>query len=105
MGKPEKLIKESRGENIYKLTLSEELFFIIIKCYFLLLLHVIFSIIIWLSRAVSASVRKSGENLSDTLKLLGRGNKEEGWKVFDDVIIQNAQNGLVSFELNEHLER
>ncbi|KAF4790392.1 death domain containing 1 [Turdus rufiventris] len=55
-------------------------------------------------RAVSTSVRKSGDNLSDTLKLLGHGNKEEGWKVFDDVIIQNAQNGLVSFELNEHLE-
>ncbi|KAM6346016.1 LOW QUALITY PROTEIN: death domain-containing protein 1 [Podargus strigoides] len=50
-----------------------------------------------------ASVRKNGENLSDTLKLLGHRNKE-GWKVFDDVIIQNAQNGLVSFELNEHLE-
>ncbi|KFQ21041.1 Death domain-containing protein 1, partial [Mesitornis unicolor] len=55
-------------------------------------------------RAVSASVRKNGENLSDTLKLLGRRNKEEGWKVFDDVTIQNARNGLVSFELNEHLE-
>ncbi|NXV26955.1 DTHD1 protein, partial [Rissa tridactyla] len=56
------------------------------------------------SRAVSASVRKNGENLSDTLKLLGHRNKAEGWKVFDDVIIQNARNGLVSFELNEHLE-
>ncbi|NWW48664.1 DTHD1 protein, partial [Pedionomus torquatus] len=55
-------------------------------------------------RAVSASVRKNGENLSDTLKLLGHRNKEEGWKVFDDVIIQNARNGLVSFELKEHLE-
>uniref|UniRef100_A0A674GE88 Death domain containing 1 n=1 Tax=Taeniopygia guttata TaxID=59729 RepID=A0A674GE88_TAEGU len=55
-------------------------------------------------RAVSTSVRRSGDNLSDTLKLLGHGNKKEGWKVFDDVIIQNAQNGLVSFELNEHLE-
>ncbi|KAM9026468.1 death domain-containing protein 1 [Ara ararauna] len=55
-------------------------------------------------RAVSASVRKNGENLSDTLKLLGYRNKEEGWKVFADIIIQNAQNGLVSFELNEHLE-
>uniref|UniRef100_A0A8C5NKT0 Death domain containing 1 n=1 Tax=Junco hyemalis TaxID=40217 RepID=A0A8C5NKT0_JUNHY len=50
------------------------------------------------------SVRKSVDNLSYTSKLLGRRN-EEGWKVFDDVIIQNAQNGLVSFELNEHLER
>ncbi|KFP68719.1 Death domain-containing protein 1, partial [Cariama cristata] len=55
--------------------------------------------------AVSTSVRKNGENLSDTLKLLGHRNKEEGWKVFDNVIIQNAQNGLVSFELNDHLER
>ncbi|XP_010004460.1 PREDICTED: death domain-containing protein 1 [Chaetura pelagica] len=55
-------------------------------------------------RTVSASVRKSGDNLSDTLKLLGHRNKEEGWKVFDDVIIQNARNGLVSFELMEHLE-
>ncbi|XP_030305807.1 death domain-containing protein 1 [Calypte anna] len=55
-------------------------------------------------RTVSASGRKSGENLSDTLKLLGHRNKEEGWKVFDDVIIHNARNGLVSFELSEHLE-
>ncbi|NWU74862.1 DTHD1 protein, partial [Onychorhynchus coronatus] len=54
--------------------------------------------------AVSTSVRKDGENLSDTLKLLGHRTKEEGWKVFDDVIIQNIWNGLVSFELNEHLE-
>ncbi|KAM9381590.1 LOW QUALITY PROTEIN: death domain-containing protein 1 [Phaethornis superciliosus] len=54
-------------------------------------------------RAVSASVRKSGENLSDILKLLGHRNKQEGWKVFDDVIIHNAPNGLVSFELSEHL--
>ncbi|NXV14094.1 DTHD1 protein, partial [Cepphus grylle] len=56
------------------------------------------------SRAVSASVRKNVENLSDTLKLLGHRNNEEGWKVFDHVIIQNTRNGLVSFELNEHLE-
>ncbi|NWH75676.1 DTHD1 protein, partial [Piaya cayana] len=56
------------------------------------------------TRAVSASVRKNGENSSDILKLLGRRNKEEGWKVLDEVIIQNARNGLVSFELNEHLE-
>ncbi|NXK39415.1 DTHD1 protein, partial [Piprites chloris] len=54
--------------------------------------------------AVTTSVRKDGENLSDTLKFLGCRNKEEGWKVFDDVIIQNVRNGLVSFQLNEHLE-
>ncbi|NXX46496.1 DTHD1 protein, partial [Tricholaema leucomelas] len=56
-------------------------------------------------RALSASVRKNGENLCDTLKLLGHRNKEEGWKVFDDVIIHYVRNGLVSFQLNEHLER
>ncbi|XP_010154975.1 PREDICTED: death domain-containing protein 1 [Eurypyga helias] len=54
--------------------------------------------------AVSTTVRKNGENLSGTLKLLGHRNKEEGWKMFDDVIIQSARNGLVAFELNEHLE-
>ncbi|NXF88914.1 DTHD1 protein, partial [Eubucco bourcierii] len=56
-------------------------------------------------RALSASVQKNREKLSDTLKLLGHRNKEEGWKVFDDVIIQYVRNGLVSFQLNEHLER
>ncbi|XP_040411382.1 death domain-containing protein 1 [Cygnus olor] len=55
-------------------------------------------------RATSASVRKNGENLSDSLKLLGHRNKEREWMVFDDINIQNARNGLVSFELNEHLE-
>ncbi|XP_062430499.1 LOW QUALITY PROTEIN: death domain-containing protein 1 [Rhea pennata] len=54
--------------------------------------------------AVSASMRKNGEFQSETLKLLGHRKKEEEWIVFDDVIIQNARNGLVSFELNEHLE-
>ncbi|RLW09198.1 hypothetical protein DV515_00002876 [Chloebia gouldiae] len=56
-------------------------------------------------QAVSTSVRRTGDNLSDTLKLLGHVNKKEGWKVFDEIIIQNTQNGLVYFELNEHLER
>ncbi|XP_068797159.1 death domain-containing protein 1 [Struthio camelus] len=55
-------------------------------------------------RAVTASMRKNGENFSETLKLLGHRKKEEEWIVFDDVIFQNARNGLVSFELNEHLE-
>ncbi|XP_068535412.1 death domain-containing protein 1 [Anas acuta] len=55
-------------------------------------------------RATSASVRKNGENLSDSLKLLGHRYKEREWMVFDDINIQNARNGLVSFELNEHLE-
>ncbi|NXC51037.1 DTHD1 protein, partial [Penelope pileata] len=54
-------------------------------------------------RVMSAPLRKNGENLSDTLKILGHRNKEE-WMVFDDITIQNARNGLVSFKLNEHLE-
>ncbi|XP_072190191.1 death domain-containing protein 1 [Excalfactoria chinensis] len=54
-------------------------------------------------RTKSSSLRKNGESLSDTFKLLGHRNKDE-WTVFDNIIIQNAQNGLVSFELNEHLE-
>ncbi|NXO03059.1 DTHD1 protein, partial [Rhinopomastus cyanomelas] len=56
------------------------------------------------ARAASALVRKSGESLSDALKLLGQRNKEEGWKVFDNVVIQTVRKGLVSFELREHLE-
>eukprot|EP00076_Gallus_gallus_P020502 XP_015141174.1 death domain-containing protein 1 [Gallus gallus] len=70
-----------------------------LQCSFSFILIVIIS---WLFRAMS-SLRKNGENLSDTFKLLGHRNKDE-WMVFDDIIIQNAQNGLVSFELNEHLE-
>lgn len=84
---------ESRGTNTSLLFLQNLIFIIF------------FPTIPWLSRTLSASVRKNGENLGDTLKLLGHRNKEEGWKVFDDVVIQNVQNGLVSFELNEHLER
>jgi len=97
VGKTHVVIKqrrmESRATNT-SLAFLQVLFFI-----------VFFPVIPCLSRAVSASVRKSVENLSDTLKLLGHRNKEEGWKVFDDIIIQNARNGLVSFKLNEHLER
>ncbi|NWI16591.1 DTHD1 protein, partial [Crypturellus soui] len=55
-------------------------------------------------RAMTASLKKNGENLSEILKLLGRRKKDEEWIVFDDVIIQNARNGLVSFQLNENLE-
>ncbi|XP_042668515.1 LOW QUALITY PROTEIN: death domain-containing protein 1 [Centrocercus urophasianus] len=54
-------------------------------------------------RATSASLRKNGESFRDTFKLLGHRNKDE-WMVFDDIVIRNAQNGLVSFDLNEHLE-
>uniref|UniRef100_A0A8C0JFI2 Death domain containing 1 n=1 Tax=Chelonoidis abingdonii TaxID=106734 RepID=A0A8C0JFI2_CHEAB len=55
-------------------------------------------------RAMSASVKKHGENLGESLKVLGYRNKEEEWVVLDDVIVRNAQNGLVSFEVDEYLE-
>ncbi|CAM4667531.1 unnamed protein product [Lepidochelys kempii] len=54
--------------------------------------------------AMSASVRKHGENLGESLKVLGYRSKEEEWVVFDDVIVRNARNGLVSFEVDEYLE-
>lgn len=69
-----------------------------------LFLFFLIVIILWLFRAMTASLRKNGESFSDTFKLLGHRNKDE-WMVFDDIVIQNAQNGLVSFDLNEHLER
>ncbi|XP_074847883.1 death domain-containing protein 1 [Carettochelys insculpta] len=56
-------------------------------------------------RAMSASVRKHGENHGESLKLLGYRSKEEEWVVLDDIIVLNARNGLVSFEVDEYLER
>nr|XP_056711079.1 death domain-containing protein 1 [Euleptes europaea] len=56
-------------------------------------------------RAMSASPRKHGEHLNESLKLLGYRSKEEGWTLLDDVTVRNARSGLVSFELSEHLER
>ncbi|XP_071988537.1 death domain-containing protein 1 [Engystomops pustulosus] len=54
-------------------------------------------------RAVSASVRKHGDNPSEVLKLLAL--KEEQWIVVDDVVVKNVQNGIVSFEVNENIQR
>uniref|UniRef100_A0A8D0L3X4 Death domain containing 1 n=1 Tax=Sphenodon punctatus TaxID=8508 RepID=A0A8D0L3X4_SPHPU len=56
-------------------------------------------------RVMSASPRKHGENINESLKLLGYKNKEEQWVVFDDVIVRDARNGLVSFEVDEDLDR
>ncbi|MEE6462294.1 hypothetical protein FKM82_001544 [Ascaphus truei] len=54
-------------------------------------------------RAISASVRKHGDNPSEFLKLLAL--KEDQWDVFDDIVVKNVQNGIVSFEVDEHLQR
>lgn len=62
-------------------------------------------IVFWFSREMSASPRKHGENLNESLILLGYRNKEEEWSLLDNVTVRNARNGLVSFELNESLDR
>ncbi|XP_060103338.1 death domain-containing protein 1 [Heteronotia binoei] len=55
-------------------------------------------------RAMSASPRRQGDHLNESLKLLGCRSKEEGWTLLDEVTVRNVRSGLVSFELNEHLE-
>ncbi|XP_077157772.1 death domain-containing protein 1 [Paroedura picta] len=55
-------------------------------------------------RAMSASPRKQGEPLNESLKLLGYRSKEEEWSLLEEVAVRNARSGLVSFELNEPLE-
>ncbi|XP_063165861.1 death domain-containing protein 1 [Candoia aspera] len=56
-------------------------------------------------RGLSASPRKHRKNLKEPLKVLGYRNSEEDWVLLDDIIVRNARNGLVSFELDEPLER
>uniref|UniRef100_H0WQ30 Death domain containing 1 n=1 Tax=Otolemur garnettii TaxID=30611 RepID=H0WQ30_OTOGA len=53
----------------------------------------------------STSIRKTGKNASETLKLLGFRSQDSGWFGVDDVVVRAIQSGLISFELNEHLER
>lgn len=56
-------------------------------------------------RTKSASIRKPGNNACESLKLLGFRSRDSGWFGLDDVVVRNMQNGLVSFELCEQLER
>ncbi|XP_003341470.2 death domain-containing protein 1 isoform X1 [Monodelphis domestica] len=56
-------------------------------------------------RTKSASIRKPGDNVSESLKLLGFRSREGSWFVLDDAVVRNVQSGIVSFELNEHLDR
>ncbi|XP_074085749.1 death domain-containing protein 1 [Macrotis lagotis] len=56
-------------------------------------------------RAKSASIRKPGNNVSESLKLLGFRSREGSWFVLDDIVVRNVQSGIVSFELHEHLDR
>lgn len=56
-------------------------------------------------RTKSASIRKPGNSACETLKLLGFRSRDGGWFGIDDIVVRTVQNGLVSFELGEHLER
>ncbi|KAL2780105.1 death domain-containing protein 1 isoform 2 [Daubentonia madagascariensis] len=53
----------------------------------------------------SMSIRKSGKNACESLKLLGFRSRDSGWFGLDDVVVRTIPNGLISFELYEHLER
>ncbi|XP_069351045.1 death domain-containing protein 1 [Eulemur rufifrons] len=55
--------------------------------------------------AKSTSIRKSGKNACESLKVLGFRSRDSGWFALDDVVVRTVQNGLISFELREHLER
>ncbi|XP_036407651.1 death domain-containing protein 1 [Megalops cyprinoides] len=54
-------------------------------------------------RATSASVKSSREAGNEHLTLLGY--KDDQWTILEDTVIRNMQNGLVSFELTENLQR
>ncbi|XP_012330303.2 death domain-containing protein 1 isoform X1 [Aotus nancymaae] len=53
----------------------------------------------------SASIRKSGKNTNEYLKLLGFRSQDSGWFGLDNVVVKTIQSGLISVELYEHLER
>ncbi|XP_040822058.1 death domain-containing protein 1 isoform X1 [Ochotona curzoniae] len=57
------------------------------------------------NRTRNASLRKLGKSGCESLKLLGFRSRDSGWFGLDDVVVRSVQSGLISFELNEHLER
>uniref|UniRef100_A0A8I5NFP8 Death domain containing 1 n=1 Tax=Papio anubis TaxID=9555 RepID=A0A8I5NFP8_PAPAN len=59
----------------------------------------------YFSRTKSASIRKPGKNASECLKLLGFRSQDSGWCELYDVVVKTIQSGLISVELNEHLQR
>ncbi|XP_078081145.1 death domain-containing protein 1 [Mustelus asterias] len=56
-------------------------------------------------RLTSAPVKKHREAINESLKLLGFNSKDEEWLMMDSVIVKDVQNGLVAFEIAEHLDR
>uniref|UniRef100_A0A8C6QJL6 Death domain containing 1 n=2 Tax=Nannospalax galili TaxID=1026970 RepID=A0A8C6QJL6_NANGA len=59
----------------------------------------------YFNRTQSASIRKPGNNACESWKLLGFRSRDTGWFGLDDVVVRTVQNGLISFDLCEHLER
>ncbi|EHH53606.1 Death domain-containing protein 1 [Macaca fascicularis] len=59
----------------------------------------------YFSRTKGASIRKPGKNASECLKLLGFRSQDSGWCELDDDVVKTIQSGLISVELNEHLQR
>ncbi|ELW48444.1 Death domain-containing protein 1 [Tupaia chinensis] len=57
------------------------------------------------NRMKSASLRKPGKNTCESFKLLGFRSRDTGWFGLDDVVVRTIQGGLISFELDGHLER
>ncbi|XP_075399705.1 death domain-containing protein 1 [Tenrec ecaudatus] len=60
---------------------------------------------LYLNRTKKLSIRKPGSNTCESFKLLGFRSQDCGWFGLDDVVVRPMQNGLVSFELFQHLER
>eukprot|EP00062_Callorhinchus_milii_P005015 gi/632944204/ref/XP_007887371.1/ PREDICTED: death domain-containing protein 1 [Callorhinchus milii] len=56
-------------------------------------------------RSMSAPVKKHGEPANESLKLLGFKCRDEQWFLMDAITVKNGQNGLVEFEIAEHVER
>ncbi|XP_028657825.1 death domain-containing protein 1 [Erpetoichthys calabaricus] len=56
-------------------------------------------------RAASATVKNSRDSSKEHLILAGYKHKEEQWIVMEHITVKNLQNGLVSFEIAEHVER
>uniref|UniRef100_A0A5F4VQP2 Death domain containing 1 n=1 Tax=Callithrix jacchus TaxID=9483 RepID=A0A5F4VQP2_CALJA len=60
---------------------------------------------LYFNRTKSASIRKSGKNTSEYLKLLGFRSQDSGWFGLNNVVVKTIQRGLISVELYEHFER
>uniref|UniRef100_A0A4W3IG00 Death domain containing 1 n=1 Tax=Callorhinchus milii TaxID=7868 RepID=A0A4W3IG00_CALMI len=57
------------------------------------------------SHRIRAPVKKHGEPANESLKLLGFKCRDEQWFLMDAITVKNGQNGLVEFEIAEHVER